>query len=128
TVIGLLGAIFMVVGLVFCFRNYGNEVGFYVLMGTLVTMLGAMVYSFRSGAWSRFSLKTAIESKVNEDHVAELKTGDEGMTVSTLRPNGKANFNDEQYEVKTVGAYVDAGTRVKIIEIRANEIIVEPIN
>ncbi len=128
TVVGVLGAIFTILGVYFCYRHFGSEAGFYTLMGTLVIMLVALVYSLRSNAWSKFSLKTSIDGRVNENLVSALRPGDEGLTVSTLRPIGKAEFQQQQFEVKTIGEYVEAGTRVRIREINANQIIVEPIN
>src|SRR5687768_11921605 len=66
TVVGLLGLIFSIVGIVISYNYFGNDVGFYILIGTLVTTLIALFYSFRSGAWTRFSLKSSMDSKVNE--------------------------------------------------------------
>jgi membrane-bound ClpP family serine protease len=128
TVVGVLGLIFSIVGIVFCYKHFGSDTGFYVLMGMLITTLVTLFFSFRSGAWSKFSLKTAIESRVNEGMLASLRVGDEGKTLSTLRPIGKAEFNSKQYEVKTVGDYVESGKTVRISQIQLNQIIVEPIN
>lgn len=127
TVVGLLGFIFAVAGIVISYRHFGNETGFYILLGMSVTTLGALFYSFRSGAWSKFSHKSAITSRVNEGLMENLKVGDEGMTTSTLRPIGKAEFNNRQYEVRTIGDYVASGRPVRIIEIRSSQIIVKPL-
>ncbi len=128
TIIGLLGLIFVVAGIVISYRHFGNETGFYILTGTLVITLASLIWSFRGGAWSKFSLKTSIASKVNEGMVTALKIGDEGLTTSTLRPFGKAEFGGRQYEVKSAGDYMESGTRVRIKEINSNQIVVEPIN
>jgi membrane-bound ClpP family serine protease len=128
TVVGLLGLIFTVTGIVISYSHFGNDVGFYILLGTLATTILAFVYSFRSGAWSRFSLKSSSEGKVNEGMIQNLHIGDEGLTNSTLRPFGKATFNDKTIEVKTSGDYVEQGQKVKIIHIELNQITVQPIN
>ena len=128
TVVGLLGLIFSIVGIVISYRHFGNDIGFYILLGTLVTTLGGLFYSFRSGAWTRFSLKSSIDSKVNEGMFKILNVGDEGTTRSSLRPMGTAEFANQNYEVRSTGSFLDSGTRVKIIQIQSNQIIVEPIN
>jgi membrane-bound ClpP family serine protease len=128
TVVGLLGFFFAVAGIVISYRHFGSEIGFYILLGMSVTTLVALVYSFRSGAWNKFSLKTSIDSKVNEGMVAALNVGDEGNAISTLRPIGKAEFHNRTFEVKTLGDYVENGKRVKITNIQSNQIIVEPIS
>jgi membrane-bound ClpP family serine protease len=128
TVVGLLGVLFAVAGIVFCYKQFGDEIGFYILMGMLGTTLAVLFYSFRSGAWSRFSNKSSMEGKVNEGLLSSINIGDEGTTISTLRPVGKAEFSNRQFEVKTHGNYIDNGARVRIKLIISNQIIVEPIN
>jgi membrane-bound ClpP family serine protease len=57
-----------------------------------------------------------------------VQIGDEGVTLSTLKPMGKAEFHNKTFEVKTAGNYIDRGERVKIIFIESHQIVVEPIN
>jgi membrane-bound ClpP family serine protease len=127
TVVGLLGLIFAIVGIVISYSHFGNDIGFYILLATLASTLAALFYSFRSGAWSKFSLKSSISSKVNEGIMASLQIGDEGITVSTLRPMGKAEFNSKTFEVKTSGNYIERGEKVRITQIESHQIVVEPI-
>jgi membrane-bound ClpP family serine protease len=126
TLVGLLGLIFIIGGLIFSYSEFGSTVGNYVLLGTSIVSLGALYLSFRKGAWKKFSLKTSIDSKVNEGITAELAVGMEGITVSVLRPMGTAEFLGKIFEVKTNGDYLAAGTRVKIVQLQANDILVEP--
>ncbi|MFZ6011062.1 MAG: NfeD family protein [Bacteroidota bacterium] len=128
TVVGLIGFLFTVFGIIVSYNYFGSEVGFYILIGTLVTTLVALFYSFRSGAWSKFALKSSIDSKVNEGMTDAIKIGDEGKTISTLRPGGKAEFHHRQFEVTTLGDYVENGARVRVKLIISNQIVVEPIN
>ena len=69
-----------------------------------------------------------FNSKVNEGIMAYVQIGDEGVTISTLRPMGKAEFHDKTFEVKTSGNYVERGERVKITRIDSHQIVVEPLN
>jgi membrane-bound ClpP family serine protease len=127
TVVGLLGAAFMIAGIVFAYKQFGNDIGFYVLLATGVATGAALYLSFRKGAWSKVSNKSAIKSKVNEGLTAHLNEGEEGITVSALRPMGTADFNGKIFEVKTSGEYVANAIRIKIVKIRVNDILVEPI-
>lgn len=127
TIVGLLGAVFMVAGIIFAYRQYGNQVGFYVMLGTGVTTALALYLSFRNGAWNKLANKSAIKSKVNEGLTAKLSEGEEGVTVSALRPIGTADFQGKIFEVKTGGEYVENAMRIRIVKIRSNDIIVEPI-
>ena len=127
TVVGLLGAAFVMGGVIFAYKQYGNETGLYVLLGTGIATGVAVVVSFRAGTWSKVSNKSVIKSKVNEGLTAHLNEGEEGITVSALRPIGTADFHGKIFEVKTSGEYVSNAIRVKIIKIRSNDIVVEPI-
>jgi membrane-bound ClpP family serine protease len=127
TVVGLLGLIFTIVGIVISYKHFGSDIGFYILMGTSTATLVALFVSFRSGAWSRFSLKSSIKSKVNEGLVNALHVGEEGLTRSALRPMGTAEFQNQNFEVRTTGAFLDSGVRIKIVKIQSNQIIVEPL-
>jgi membrane-bound ClpP family serine protease len=128
TVVGLLGLIFTGTAVIISYNHFGSDVGFFVLMGTLVATLVALFYSFRTGAWTKFSLKSSNDGKVNEGLLSDLHIGDEGVTVSTLRPIGKAEFRNRIFEVKTLGSYIEQGQPVKITQIYSNQIVVEPIN
>jgi membrane-bound ClpP family serine protease len=57
-----------------------------------------------------------------------LSIEDEGVATSSLKPVGKAEFEGKQYEVTSVGGFLDTGIKVKVIKIDRNKIIVEPIN
>lgn len=127
TVVGVLGAAFMIVGVVFAYKQYGNDTGFYVLIGTGVATGAALYLSFRNGAWNKLSNKSAMKSKVNEGMASHLNEGEEGVTVSALRPIGTADFHGKIFEVKTSGEYVANAIRIRIIKIRLNDIVVEPI-
>jgi len=127
TVVGLIGVLFVVVGVTISYSSFGSTVGTYVLTGTGVGTALALYLSFRSGAWKKFALNTSIDSKVNEGKYAELQVGDEGVAVSTLRPMGKGEFLDKTVEVKTLGNYIDAGTKIKIVQVFSNQVIVEPL-
>ncbi|HEU5146485.1 MAG TPA: NfeD family protein [Chryseosolibacter sp.] len=128
TLVGVIGVIFAGAGVLITFREYGSETGIYMLVGSSAITAAALYFSFRSNAWKRFANNSAIRSKVNEGLTATLALGDEGMTLSTLKPMGKAQFKSGEFEVKTLGDYVDVGTKVKIVHIESNQIIVKPLN
>lgn len=128
TIVGLLGFAFAAVGIVTTYRHFGNDIGLYILLGMSGLSLVTLIYSIRSKSWSRFSLKTASNSKVNEGLMESLVVGEEGKAISTLRPIGKAEFKNKQFEVKTTGDYLETGTRIRILQIQSNQITVEPIN
>ena len=128
TVVGIIGFCFLVVGVGLSFKYFGSEVGWVMLGTTSVACGGLLYFSFTTNMWSRFSLKSSNKSKVNEGELDQLLVGMEGTTISALRPIGKAELNNQIVEVKTNGDYLDSGSRVRIVKIVSNQIIIEPIN
>jgi len=128
TLVGILGFIFLLLGVGLSFNYFGSETG-WITVGISAVASGLILYfSFKANIWGRFSLKSSIQSKVNEGDLDSLIVGAEGITVSALRPIGKATLGEKMYEVKTLGEYLDSGSRVRVIKIIMNQIIVEPIN
>ncbi len=128
TLVGILGFIFLLLGVGLSFNYFGSETG-WITVGISAVASGLILYfSFKANIWGRFSLKSSIQSKVNEGDLDSLIVGAEGITVSALRPVGKATLGEKMYEVKTLGEYLDSGSRVRVIKIIMNQIIVEPIN
>ena len=54
--------------------------------------------------------------------------GDKGVSVSTLRPSGKASFGDHFLDVVSDGGYIDHGMEIEVIRVAGNRIIVRPID
>ena len=128
TLVGVIGFCFLIVGVGLSFKYFGSEIGWIMLGSTSVACGGLLYFSFTTDVWKRFSLKTSNKSKVNEGELDQLQVGMEGQTISALRPIGKAELNNQTVEVKTNGEYLDSGSRIKIVKIVSNQIIVEPIN
>src|SRR5262245_20968760 len=117
TVVGLVGFVFMAIGVGLAFRYFGSETG-WTIVGASAVASGRLLYvAFKANVWSKFALKSSIDSKVNEGALAELQAGQEGVSLSTLRPVGKAEFGGKTHEVRTNGEYIEAGTRIRIIRI-----------
>jgi membrane-bound serine protease (ClpP class) len=54
-----------------------------------------------------------------------VKMCDTGEVVSKLRPTGKAKFGDAIVDVVTEADFLDKGTKVEIIEIHGNRVVVK---
>lgn len=128
TLVGIMGVVFLGAAIMSSYRNFGTETGHFVLVGTAVFTAITLFFSFRSNAWSRFANKSSIKSRVNEGLTEGLSLGQEGVAVSTLKPIGKVRFDIGEFEVKTLGDYVDVGTKVTIVHLQENQIIVKPLN
>lgn len=127
TIVGIAGFVMMVSGIFFAFRYFGPSTGWITLGSTAVASGCLLYFSFKPGMWDKFALKTNMESKVNEGEMNNFATGQEGVALSALRPVGKADLGNRVAEVRTNGDYVESGTRIRIVKLLSNQIIVEPI-
>lgn len=128
TLVGVTGFVLMAIGISMGFSYFGSSTGWTIAGITAVTSGVVIVVAFRSNVWKRFSLKSTIDSKVNEGELAGITAGQEGVALSALRPVGKAELSSKTFEVRTLGAYVESGTRIRVTQVSANQIIVEPIS
>lgn len=127
TIVGIGGLLCSGYGVYLSYDYFGNTVGGWVLGFTGLTALLMLVYALKSNAWDRFSLKDSNSGRVNDDYRHNFNVGEQGEAVSSIKPIGKALFSDEEVEVRSLGTYIDAGQKVKIIRIDKNRIFVEPI-
>jgi membrane-bound ClpP family serine protease len=127
TLVGVIGFVFLVLGAGLSFRYFGSTTGWSVTGGTAVASFVILYYAFKANVWGRFSLKSTNTGKVNEGEMVGIMEGAEGVALSALRPSGKAELDNKTYEVRTMGNYVESGTRIRVLQIMANQIIVEPL-
>lgn len=51
----------------------------------------------------------------------------EGIATTFLRPAGKARFRDETVDVVTEGSFISSGSRVRVISVQGNRVVVKEI-
>jgi len=127
TVVGILGFIVGLYGVYDSYVKFGTTTGHIVLVSSTVIAFIAIFISFKSEAWKRFANTKSIDVKVNEGLTQNLKAGDTGVTASLLKPVGKALFEDQEYEVISLGNFIEEKINIEIIKIELNKIIVKPI-
>ena len=125
-VAGFIGFALIAIGVWQAYTGYGALAGSLTLAGSVVFSVVALYLSLKSGTWRRASLKSNIDGRVNLVDAEKIRVGDTGFAVSRLAPMGKARINDEYYEVRTLGEYLDPGTEVEVIGIEFNKITVKP--
>ncbi|SNS96950.1 NfeD-like C-terminal, partner-binding [Ekhidna lutea] len=124
---GTLGVLCSIYGVYLSFEYFDSTTGTIVLILAVIVNVLSLVLAFRGKTWERFSLQQSHESKVNQDFKHSLKLGDKGRTISTLKPIGKAIFNDVVIEVRSKGNYVDENVEIEIEKIDNTRIFVKPI-
>ena len=127
TFVGIGGVLCCAYGVYLSFESYGNSGGFLTLALSATIGFGALVYSFKTRSWDRFSLKGTMTGAVNENQLSHLSVGDIGESISALKPIGKALFEEKEYEVTSLGGWISENQKIKIIKIEHNKVFVEPV-
>ena len=127
TIAGIAGLFLMGAGIFWMYADHGPTAGHTALGITGVTSAIALYFSFKSKAWERFSNKSSIDGRANviDEHI---KVGDEGVTLSRLRPMGSVLINGIKTEAQTTGDGLEDNVTVVVTKVLPNKIIVKPKN
>lgn len=125
TVVGILGVIVGIIGLIYAFLTFENQVALGISGLSIGLHLAAVWYGFSSGLWRKFSLKSTQSGGAYDGRTKGLEVGMEGKAVSDIKPIGKAVFHGEWYEVKSEAGYIEVGARVVISKLEHNTISVK---
>ncbi|MDR2553739.1 MAG: nodulation protein NfeD [Treponema sp.] len=111
-----------------------------VSVGLLAAITGIAVIALlgpKTKMFDRLMLKTRIEKTASEgagwqeDGGLESDyrdlAGKTGRAVTVLRPAGKAEIENEIFQVETAGVFVDAGREIKVVKVQGNTIIVRSV-
>jgi membrane-bound ClpP family serine protease len=113
--------------------NLASTVGSFVL-----TMVAAIAVAFTL-AWylphipyaNRLILPPPVEGEGAEPPgpapLAAALLGAIGVAETPLRPAGKVRFGEDYLDVVSEGDYVSPGSRVQVVEIEGNRIVVKPV-
>ncbi len=126
TVAGIGGFALLAFSVYIAFTQYGTTAGFIVLAIVLIGAPIMIYYFFKSRTGKKMILESQLDGKVT-NYNSILKVGDEGITIGRLAPSGKVKINNEIFEGRSIGTFIDHNTKIKIKRIESYNVIVEPI-
>ena len=104
--------------------NYGHA----VLIISFVVVIASIIHALREKTWSNMSLKVSADGKLNDNNQDKLKIGDEGITISRLANIGKAEFNEEKFEVESIEGFIQPQTKIIVTALKKGKIYVKSIS
>jgi membrane-bound serine protease (ClpP class) len=89
------------------------------LVSPNVPLFGRLVLATSERAWQGYTAgeKFAVQ--------ADVLVGKVGVARSMLRPAGKAVFDGKLFDVVTEGDMIERGSKIRIIEVKGNRIVVQ---
>jgi len=118
------------------FLTFGNitQATYSILIALGISVIGFFLlikYIPSTRTWRKFVLSTEQKKELGYTvGTKDLKrlTGKEGIAITPLRPSGIAEINGKKLNVLTRGEYVDSNSKIKIISVEGNKIVVEAID
>lgn len=106
---------------------------FKLSLSIVLTGIGALVvgrFLPHSSLFSWLVLKQATSAQsgyTSSPPLAEL-VGADGTAITDLRPGGAALFGERRLDVVTHGGFLDKGSRVRVVDVHGNRIVVEALD
>ena len=127
-VLGVLAALCIVGAIVAAFAE-SSDLGVNVLIATALLVPAMIVIGFRLLPHSPFAKHLVARGFTFADGAAVDRRdaallGTEGTVESFLRPIGTARFGDRRVDVMSRGEPIEAGVRVRVIEVEGNRVVV----
>lgn len=125
-IVGLCGAGCVIMSIILAYSHISN------MLGHLLLVLGVCFIPIFFFSWYKILSKTftvnASEKGFSSamDREQELLSA-EGVALTTLRPSGTANINGKRVDVISEGEMISKNTRVKVIDVKGNRIVVKPV-
>lgn len=125
-IIGLCGAGCIITSIIFAYSRESN------LLGHILLILGICFIPIFFISWYKILSKTfSIKASEKGYSSAREKLDDllsaEGVSLTTLRPSGIANIKGNKIDVISEGEMILKDTRIKVIDVSGNRIIVKPV-
>lgn len=124
---GIVSVICAVVDLALIYTQYGplwTLISFLFIVLLFAVLLLVMA---KTKTIDKISLKTAIDSTNATNAQLSIKVGDQGKAITRLARVGNAEIQGQIVEVKSQGAFINPGTRIKVIHVSQANITVEAI-
>ncbi len=131
-ILGLIGVSAIVVSLFlsgYDLTHMGISIMIAIIIGIVAFILLYRRVDAEKGIFRKIILRdrTMTDDGYTSNPVKSELIGAEGTTLTTLRPAGIAQIEDERIDVVSEGTYIEQGKRIKVIAVEGMRIVVREI-
>ena len=125
-IVGICGAGCVIASVIFAYLYVSNLLG-HILLGIGICFIPIFFITWYKLLTRTFAVKDTEEGFSSaSDKLDELLSA-EGVAITTLRPSGTANINGNKVDVVSEGEMISKNTKIKVIDIKGNRIVVKPV-
>ncbi|MBH5318135.1 nodulation protein NfeD [Paenibacillus sp. GSMTC-2017] len=131
-ILGLLGSASLVTGVVIAAPTPTSGL-ISLLVAVVVATVPVILFAKSNkgrGVWNKFILREQLSTE-NGFLSADLKTsliGQQGVSLTTLRPSGIALIGEERVDVVTEGEFIDVNKPVQVVKAEGTWVFVKELN
>lgn len=130
--LGLAASLFLIGAIAMAFAE-SSSMGIAFLVATAILVPGVIVVGFRLLPHSPFGKLFVSRGFTFTDGAAvdrrdEKLAGHDGVAESFLRPAGTARIDGRRVDVVTRGEPIEAGTRIRVLEVEGNRVVVAALD
>ncbi len=131
-ILGTIGFLLIVSSIWVAFVQLGSVAGSYFLVSGLVLAMVSLYAVMRFGTKTGLSRKLFLQStergfRATSENLEHLK-GKTGVSLTTLRPSGKALIEGRKVNVVTEGVFLPRDCKIKVVMLEGNRVVVRKID
>jgi membrane-bound ClpP family serine protease len=133
-ILGFLSICSLVAAIVMAFYHRGAEVGFIFLAVTAGLVPTALTLAFRYWPHTPMGRRLLLDVPTSEEVLPDSPqrrtlrqlVGKTGVAKSLMLPSGAVSIGGQTFDALSEGASIEAGQRVRVIDVRGNRVLVRP--
>lgn len=126
-IIGILSLILSVVITIVAAPVYGIFIAIGIIGVVMIVFLMLRRWMIDKQVYSKIILEDIVGTEKPEYEDLDYFLGKEGIVLTALRPHGTVDFNGVRIETFSVGPFIPAKAKVKVIEVSNQKIIVQEL-
>lgn len=123
-VFGILGSVCLLRTAFLVAKVYGITAFLITVVLLVIAFALMIVLAKKSGFYNKVVLRDKQEAQDFDESTLQGLLGAEGVTQTTLRPFGVADFQGKMVDVCSNGDFIDRGKRVRVTQIQGKTVTV----
>ena len=125
------GLVLLIIGIILTARTPFEAMVMVIILFLLIALvLTVILRSVKRGKLSKkLILWSAAKHENGFSSTADMTAliGKKGVALTILRPAGTGEFDGQRLDVVSEGAFIELGTKIKIVRTEGRRIVVEPV-